>query len=430
MADTTLYDHWRNYMSPIPSPDIFIDVGFYYMISAALQRRVWYGSLDAPVFPNQYVLFVAKAGVGKGEVTGVVDKMLSFHSYVPGKIDPNGVEFRGLETDIEAFDLLGASKDDKLLFPKAANAGSYQAIARKMSQETRTFGVGVEKKIMAQSSLHVILDEFTSLFHEDARNVVDFFLTCWTGTVPYEHETVGRGKDFIKAPCLSMIAGTQPDRLPDLQKLKVITSGLARRLLIVYAEQNRFRALSRIERTVEQKKSRAEIIKYLKVASIASGPVKYSADALAYLDEWYVSGQCTVNKSTHPIVLDYEATKAPHIHKMCMAFHFAERGNWKPGTSLGEMSLETAQRATAFLNKIEMSRHVPFEYQGRSVMAPVAQKVVGMVKASPLTRDEIFAMNFGEFDNVGQCDEVLISLQQAGKLKVKNDRGTIKYTAV
>jgi hypothetical protein len=415
-------------MEPVPSPEIYIDVGFYYMISVALQRRVWFGSLDSPVFPNQYVLLVGKPGVGKGDVTSVVSKFLSFHGYVPGKLDPNGVDIRSLETDIESFDMLGASNHDQLLFPRAASAGSYQAIARAMAQSTRAFTIGAERKPMTQSALHFVLDEFTSLFHEKAKDTVDFFLTCWTGNEPYMHETIGRGKDFIKAPCLSMIAGTQPDRLQELRDLKVVTSGLGRRLLIVYAENNRARAFFRKERTAEQKKARMELIRYLKVLSTASGPIKYSPAAAEWLEDYFVSGRSCVNKSQQPIVLEYEANKQMHMQKMCMAFHFAERSNWKPGLTLGEVSLETAQAAMKLLARIDAGRHLAFEYQGRSALAPVAQKIVSQLRSNgAMSRNELFAMNFADFDSATQCDEMLNGLIQAQKIQVRNERGNIKY---
>lgn len=422
------YALWRRYMEPIPSPDIFIDIGFYYMISAALQRRVWFGSLDSPIFPNQYVLLVGKAGVGKGEVTGVVEKFLSFHSYTPGKLDPNGVDLRKVELDVEAFDMLGASNQDQLLFPKAASAGSYQAIARAMAKSTRVFHVGPERKPMTQSAIHFVLDEFTSLFHEKAKDVVDFFLTSWTGSNPYEHETIGRGKDFIKSPNLNMLAGTQPDRLQELRDLKIVTSGLGRRLLIVYADQNRARKLLREERSPEQKAARVKLIQYLRVLATATGQVKYTPEALEWLNDWFVSYKCVVNHSTHPIVVEYEANKQMHMHKMAMAFHFAEKTNWRPAISLGEISLETTQRAMKFLNQIDLGRHLAFEYQGRSALAPVAQRVVTLLRArEKMTRNEIFAETFADFDNPNQCDELLSGLIQANKITVQNERGNITY---
>ena len=62
------------------SPDSFVNFGWYYVVAAALQRRVWYGSLTGdPLFPNPYIVFVADAGAGKGLVLGKCNELLKHH---------------------------------------------------------------------------------------------------------------------------------------------------------------------------------------------------------------------------------------------------------------------------------------------------------------------------------------------------------------
>lgn len=423
----TNIEFFRHYMSTDPTPDLFVDVGFYYMISAALQRRVWYGSLEKPVFANQYIVLVGDAGVGKGGVTGVVDDMLSFFPRSAQITDSNLIK---TDIDTDAFDAKGHEDGVELLYPKGPNASSYQALARDLAKSTKLVRCRELKHPLAHSSMHVVLDEFTSMFKESAQETVDFFLTCWMGK-DYTHSTIGRGKDYIKNPCLSMIAGTTPERLRELRKISIVGSGLARRIIFVYAERERFRAWDRPPRTADQKNSRKEILRWIRFLSSAAGSVKYTPEAVKLIDEWYFGPNYTINKSHDEIVRGYENTKAPHLHKMALAMHFSEPRFWQPGRPPGEISAEAVSLAIKMLQRTELERHRVLEYSGRSQMAPVVAKLLNMLKAQRgMTRDTILASMFTEFDNAAQLDELLNSLLQAGKIKqqVAKD-GFYKYYA-
>src|SRR6188768_4309029 len=111
---TSNLERWKYYCTTLTSPDSFIEFGFYFMISAALQRRVWRGGDRAPLFPNQYLIFVADPGIGKGQISRQVELMLRHHKYL-GKGDK----------------LLAAKLDENeypLLFPTAPNAITYEAL--------------------------------------------------------------------------------------------------------------------------------------------------------------------------------------------------------------------------------------------------------------------------------------------------------------
>ena len=76
---TSNLERWRYYCSTIISPESYIDWGFYYAISAALQRRVWRGQIDGrPLFNNLYTIFTADPGVGKGLVITEINKLLRY----------------------------------------------------------------------------------------------------------------------------------------------------------------------------------------------------------------------------------------------------------------------------------------------------------------------------------------------------------------
>ena len=59
---------WRFYLKDIESPDLFIDWGFYSLISAALQRRVWLYPDAMAIYPNIFTLLVGPPAAGKSRV--------------------------------------------------------------------------------------------------------------------------------------------------------------------------------------------------------------------------------------------------------------------------------------------------------------------------------------------------------------------------
>jgi len=64
----TNLEKWRHYLKDIESPDLFIDWGFYNLISTALQRRVWLYPDAMAIFPNIFVLLVGPPASGKSRV--------------------------------------------------------------------------------------------------------------------------------------------------------------------------------------------------------------------------------------------------------------------------------------------------------------------------------------------------------------------------
>src|SRR5437667_9649237 len=83
----TNYERWKSYMSGFSSPDNYIDWGWYYLIAASLQRRVWCGPLHSPLYSNNYTILVGEPGIGKGLVIKQVSEFLRFHKIENPKIN-------------------------------------------------------------------------------------------------------------------------------------------------------------------------------------------------------------------------------------------------------------------------------------------------------------------------------------------------------
>lgn len=413
----TNYERWRLFMENIHAPDDYLDIGFYYMIAAALQRRVWLGDLSSPVFPNMYVLLVGPAGVGKGLTTGPVTAFLTHHKYMPGSTDPNGVQLKTpLEEAVDAAELMApgrASENEKMLFEVAPDSGSFEALVKRMSKASRPakfLGPDGRIKPYAHASMHVALDEFTSIFKRHAEDTVSFFLTVWGEKRSYERETIGRGRESILHPCLSMIAGTTPENLKKLTEIDVVGTGLSRRIVMVWAERNRYEQMFIPPRTEEQNKARVELLTYLRTLSRVCGPVVMAPDAREYLSEWWSDKQAR-RACKSPLVDDYEANRAIHVQKMAIAFHYADQ---RPDNVI---TLDTARRALEFMQRIDAKRDRCLEHVGRNPLSTLSRRVAAFIKQSGhVTRGELLAMFYSELQQY-ELEEILSALRERGEIE-------------
>lgn len=398
-------------MKNVHSPDNYLDMGFYYMIGAALQRRVWIGDLNNPVFPNMYVLLVGPAGVGKGLTTSPITALLRHHKYKQG----HGLVSEDHDDDLtEVMDPKAVSDNEPLLFETAPDSSSFEAMVQRMSKRctrsAKMMGADNRLRIYSHASMHVALDEFTSIFKRHAEDTVSFFLTVWGDKETYERETIGRGREFIKHPCLSMIAGTTPENLKKLSEMDIVGTGLSRRIIMVWAHENRFEQMFIAPRDEEQNQARRQLLAHLRALSRVCGPIDLSPEAREFLGAWWADKEGR-RACKSPIVDDYEANRAIHIQKVCMAFHFADNIERSP------ISLETVRRALAFMQSIDRDRDKCLENVGRNPLSSIAQRIAGYIaKRGLTTKGELLAMFYNEVQSY-ELDDILTVLCQRGELE-------------
>src|SRR4030095_1364074 len=72
------------YMRDVHSAQIYINWGMYFLISAALQRRVWLSGAETAIFPNLFSVFTGPPGTGKSLVCTTVKNLLGEHVRLVG----------------------------------------------------------------------------------------------------------------------------------------------------------------------------------------------------------------------------------------------------------------------------------------------------------------------------------------------------------
>lgn len=397
----TNLERWSVYMKDVPSPDIFIEWGFYSLISGALQRRVWVDS-GAPVYPNHYIVLTAPPGVGKGNVLNAVKDFLGHH-------------VSGAKTISEAERLAGAKpQEGTKLFSLAADSTTFESFVLETSRSSTHIEVPkqlaerVGVRVYSYAPMHFILDEATSIFHKDAQSLTTFLLTTWS-CGNYERKTKNKGNECIRNTCVSLLAGTTPEELQSLARTNIITSGFTARTMFVYANHERFRMSIIPPHTAEQTAARGELLDYLKMLSTVILPVKFGDKAMNLFSAWWAD-ESRVRVNRNQKLVNYYVRKNVHAMKLALTMHFADP-DWND-----ELKAETLERAIAKLDETEKHMHLALEMPGRNQLATVGSEIVNYLRREGPTDFTKLLVEFFRDVTDDELSYTLQSLQQQGRV--------------
>ena len=419
---------WQHYLSGIPSPEIWIRFGYYYLIGAALQRRVWEGHELKALFPNTYVVFVGRPGTGKGEVTTPIAEMLNYwkvdekgRTCVPllsaaSAIDKNTQEAKPLTMTVEevdnaaklaielinsrtgrhivgsgnklsalvARDASSGDKEPKLLFPTAPDTSTFEGIVNQIAKcTTACRWFSHSPPIYIHSSLNFVLDELASLFRKHAEDVVRFLQQGY-GCGDYTYHTKDETKrDYIKRMCINFIAGTQPDFMEHILDSQLLSEGLSSRAWFIYASKNRFNNIFPGYFSDEQLACREYLLQHIRKLSTVVGQCRFEPAAEDYLRQWWNSdmfdGQAKINQS--PKLEHYYARKGIHAKKLAIILHFSELQDiTEHGMCDMVIKLPTVIAALDELELIERSMHLALQFRGANPLAAVSKRILTFIR--------------------------------------------------
>lgn len=403
MSTLSNYEKWRSYCEGFISPDCFIDWGFYYLISASLQRRVWTGPIHQKLFPNMYVIFVADPAVGKGLITRQVMQFLKYHRIKPAELQQKEVEQKHaleslsaedkqvaeavIKTNFEDASLVEGKKNKRvfelpLTIPVGASSTTYEGLVNSLAASLRRINtVYYDEKLgknvlkpYSHSSLAFCLEEIASLFRKRTEDVVKFLLETYDcGDYEYDTKTPGL-KDYVKKCCMSLLGGTQPSFMQELFNDRLLTDGFASRCIFIYAHKNRKTSMFIPELKPEQEQHRQDILAHIKKLTTLYGHVTILPETQAYLEEWWKDAQIVRPNTSHRLD-HYYGRKNMHVLKLMLALHFSEST---------EMTIQhhTCLRTIEVLSKEEKKMHFALGIDNTNPLAAPAMKILKYLKNS------------------------------------------------
>ncbi len=378
----TNLERWHHYFRDVESPGLFIDWTWVATIGAALRRNVsLFGppsSEFGPIYGNMYVIFIAPPGIGKSvSADGSKDMFKS----IPRVLDKTG----------KMIDII------KL----GPNTSTVQALIKYLNTNyTIKENIdGIAGKIYTSSPLAFLCtDELASLVQEGSDDLVSFLNTAWD-CKDFSKDTIGRGPEFIKNTCMTLIGCAVPEWIREPTTVKLMKSGFAARCVFVYGETKRFRRL-RFTRDKAQLESWEHLKRHIVDVTKLFGEVKLSAEADAWYEHYYNSGEMDkARKNPNKRLDEYYSRLKIHNLKTAIGLHFGESLSM-------QIELSTLQAAIKMNAMTELNMHKALSGGGRNILAGVAEDMI------------IFAQN-----NEGTVDsrELILEFYGRGKLDELND---------
>jgi adenylate kinase family enzyme len=430
------FERWRLFTDGLVSPDIYIDFSFYYIISAALQRRVWIGPTHSPLYPNLYIILVGEPGIGKGIVIKQVSNILQFHKLKNpreqystqnnGESEEQVITKAIQEADFDSAmkNLQGESKsrnkemEKPLLFPMAPEATTYEALVESMSNNVRRinykiFNEELKKDVIlpyAHSSMCFCLEELASLMRKRTEDLVNFLIQSYD-CGDYKYITKTKSKDRIKRCCLCFFAGTTPGFMQGTFDDRLLTEGFASRCFFLCANKNRKSSVWMSDLNHEQQLAQYTLLQHIEKLSTLYGRVEIEPSTMSWIEEWWTWAE-SKRSNTNPKLNPYYARKPVHVQKLAMALHFGETLEMK-------IPLRTFQKAIDILDEAEKSMHLALGFEANNPLAKPMQKILRFIQQlGPKTRRDLIKEFFSSMPKgVTDIDEILDYLIEYDKLE-------------
>lgn len=391
---TTNLDKWRHYTKDLVSPDDYLEMGFYYMIAAALQRRVWTGKAEDPLFPNLFILLVGPPGVGKGRTIGPINSFIRHHKLIPltpeqaklaemtSKLQDEAAAAMlqaGVSEDVTKKMPRSGNKEEALLIPVAAEATTYESLMEAACSCPRRISVPPDylapNGIYTHNSLAFCLEELSSLFKRKSEDLCKYFL-CAFDCKDYTYKTKTQGMSKIRKPCLNFFGGTTTSFIEEGVNDSLLSDGFFSRTICVYAEKNRFERFGGSEMTELQKMCANDILAHIERLSRVYGEVSYTPEAWALFKDYFENPAMWPHKKQflNRKLEHYASRKNIHAPKLAMAIHFSDN------VTDMTLTLEECQKALDILERLEAGMHKALTAGGKNVKMLEWKNVLRFIK--------------------------------------------------
>jgi len=278
-------DSFIKFMANKGSPTLYTKWTAIFVISAACERRVWMTTTKGILYPNQYIVLVGPAGIGKSVCTNFAYDLLN-----------------SLRTPETEFHIAPTS------VTKASLIDALEHAERRLVRPTHV------PPVVTFNSLAIIPNElgvFLPSWESDFMNVMTDLWDC------KRYSETRRTKNLsisINAPQLNMLSATTPAYLNGLLPEGAWEQGFMSRTLLAYSGEviygNLFGGVTLDEKLWE------DLTHDIRSIYKLFGELTITEEAQEALNAWARSGGAPT--PDHPKLMSYNSRRAAHLLKLCM----------------------------------------------------------------------------------------------------------------
>lgn len=308
-------DGFLEYTKGKGSPAIFRLWSAIFTISAAVERKVWIETTKGHWYPNQYILLVGPAGIGKTLCTKTARELL------------NGIRS---ETDIIHL----APKSVTRAGLADALVKAERAIVRPMDKITT---VRFNSLIAIPGEFGVFLPSWDNEFMSTLTDIWD--------NEPYS-ESKRSQKIEINIPNaqLNLLSADTPAHLSRILPDGAWEEGFMSRTLLAYSNEQIY--IDILRKSASNENLKEDLLNDLKQIYKLYGEFTFTNEAIDAFSNWDRDGRHP--RPDHPKLQSYNVRRASHVLKLCMVASLS---------SDNEMiiTLEHFERAKGWLEELEKS---------------------------------------------------------------------------
>jgi len=377
---------YLDYSTGNEAPEMFHVWGAYVSLSAAISRRVWLPFEDTAIFPNVYVMFVGPAGNGKTWAMRKVKRVLAELSDVPisGSVETPPGLWRFMN---------GNPKNDPPIESPVAFPARWP-----------------DGQVRDVHPMTIIANEFINFISIDDKGWINALNDIYDEDI-YRYRTKNMGEDILIGPYIVLLGALTNEVASDLQKARIISTGLARRTLFQYGERRWDDPHPKPTFDKSQREARDRCVTHLRRLQKVGGSFYWSREVDEWWREWYCAYLGEVPRQA-PAVQSWYASKSIQVLKLAMLTCLSEDIKLRLEVSHFECAL-------AYLAEMECDLFRIFGGVGRNELAAVAVKIGEYIEARdiPVSKRDLKINFFNMCRPPNEFDDCLRYLEESGRVQ-------------
>lgn len=365
MSEERHFDNWISAYAEYtkdtePPPGYHVWTGIY-VVTSALQRKVWLPFGRRRLFPNLYIILVSPPGrCRKGAAISLGVDLLK---KVPG------------------ISVTSDSTTREQLIRAMANARN------DVSYEDDGGGLVMEQ----HCSVSVVSKELGSFLGIKNTHLITFLTDIYDCDDEWEYSTKHSGTDKIQGACLNFIGAITPEWLARNLPMDAIGGGYSSRVLFVVGRRKHRRVTIPPDSPALRQMARMLSEDLEKIATLA-GPFSFSSEAFAYYDEWYQGIDDDNPAIDDPRFAGYLERKPAMVLKAAMAISVAKRDTL-------ELQIDDIAQSLTLITDLEPYMTDAFGGLGEYDKAVVIEKVMKQLQMRrEMSFEELLSANWRDID--------------------------------